>query len=93
MPSLRTNSTATFTLNIDDDLFTGQYKGIAVINVNKMSGVKKLVATGFTELRKNGKVILSFNEPVDLFVTKVGGKLQMILADPSNKIKPLVNKL
>jgi len=93
MPSLRTNSTATFTLNVDDDLFTGQYKGIAVINVNKMSGVKKLAATGFTELRKNGKVILSFKEPVDLFVTKVGGKQQMILVDPTNKLKPLVNKL
>jgi hypothetical protein len=93
MPSLRTNSTATFTLNVDDDLFTGQYKGIAVINVSKMSGVKKLAASGFTELRKNGKVILSFKEPVDLFVTKVGGKLQMILDDPTNKIKPLVNKL
>jgi len=92
-PSLRTNSTANFTLEADDDIFTGQYKGIAVISLDKKSGVKKLAATGFSELRKNGKVILSFKEPVDLFVTKMGGKLKMILADPSNKIKPLVNKL
>ena len=92
-PSLRTNSTANFTLEADDDIFTGQYKGIAVISLDKKSGVKKLAATGFSELRKNGKVILSFKEPVDLFVTKTGGKLKMILADPSNKIKPLVNKL
>ncbi len=92
-PSMLTNSIATFTLNIDDDLFTGQYKGIAVISVDKKSGVKKFAATGFTELRKNGKIILSFKDPVDLYLTKAGGKLQMILADPSNKIKPLINKL
>jgi len=92
-PSLRTNSTANFTLEAEDDIFTGQYKGIAIISTDKKSGIKKFAATGFSELRKNGKVILSFKEPVDLFITKTGGKLQMILADPSHKMKPIVNKL
>lgn len=93
MPSLRTNSIASFTVNIDGDIFTGQYKGLAIIDADKNRGVKKLAATGFKELRLNGKVILNFEKPIDIFVTRQDGKMKMVLADSTQTIKPMINKL
>ena len=91
--SMLTNSVATFTVNIDGDIYAGRYKGIAIISADKKSGLKKLAATGFKELRRNGKIILSFKDPIDIFVSRQGEATSIILADHTQTIKPLTCKL
>jgi len=45
------------------------------------------------ELRRNGEIILSFKNPVDLFIQKMNGQTILTIADPDQRIVPLVNKL
>jgi len=91
--SLLTSSIATFTVTIDGDTYSGDYKGLAIIDADKKNGVKKYAAAGCKELRRNGKVVLRFENPIDIFVTKQNGITEMVLADHSKLIRPLVNDL
>lgn len=91
--SLRTSSVADFSVSIEGDTYTGKYKGLAVISASKKNGVTKLAATGLMELAKNGQVLLSFKNPIDVFVTRQDKKVQLILADPTKLVKPIINKL
>jgi hypothetical protein len=91
--SLQTSNIATFTITIDGDTYSGDYKGLAIIDADKKSGVKRYAATGCKELRRNAKIVLRFENPVDIFVTKQNGKTEMVLADQSNTIRPIVNEL
>ena len=84
---------ATFRVNLDGDDYSGSYKGIAIIAADKKLGLHKLAAAGMMELRKNGEVILSFKNPVDLFIQKLNGQTILTIADPDRRIVPLVNKL
>ncbi len=91
--SIKTDAVASFSVNIDGDTYTGQYKGLAVIGAEKKGVLKKFGASGFKELTQNGKVLLRFDEPVDIFISKQGVKYIITLADASKKIKPEINKL
>jgi hypothetical protein len=89
--SIRTNAVASFYVNNVCGIYTGQYKGLAVIAADN-SGVKKFAASGFKSLSANGKVLLQFDEPVDVFITRQGTKYTIIVADASKKMKPVINK-
>ena len=91
--SLMTNEVSNFAVNIDGAYYTGVYKGLAIISADKKSGLKKFAANGFTELSRDGEVILSFKEPVNIFITKQKGKINMVLKDSTKTIKPLINRL
>ena len=91
--SLRTDSPATFTVNIAGDVYSGQYKGLAIIQADKEHGLDKFAAAGFTELSRNGRVLLSYPNPVDLYFNKQNGKSELTVKDPMKIIKPLINKL
>ncbi len=93
LKSIRTDAVASFSVNLDGDTYTGQYKGLAVIGADKKNGLKKFGASGFKELTRNGEVLLQFNEPTDIFISKQGTKYIITLADASKKIKPVINKL
>jgi len=92
-PSLISGAIASFSVSFGGDVYTGQYKGLSVIKANKQSGLIKLAATGCQELTKNGKVMLRFPEPVDVFIERKDKKMHMIIADSRHTIKPLINKL
>jgi hypothetical protein len=89
--SMRTGTPATFKVNFGTDQYTGQYRGLAVIKADK--DLKKLSATGFSELTKNGQVVFSLKEPADVYIIKNEKETQIILADKTKTIKPLINKL
>jgi hypothetical protein len=89
--SMRTGTAASFEVNLNGAIYTGQYRGIVVIKTDK-TGAIKLAATGLSELKKNGQPILQFETPVDVFVDKTGGQNKMTIADGQKKIKPLVSK-
>lgn len=91
--SMRTGNAATFTVSFDGELYIGQYRGLAAIKANKITGIQKLAATGLQELTRNGKTILRFNKPVDVFIEKKDGVAKMIIADGKRSIKPVINKL
>jgi len=58
---------------------------MAAIAADKKVGIKKFTATGFSELKKNNKVILQFVQPTDILIE--GGKLS--IADETNSLKPI----
>ncbi len=89
--SLMGDKIAQFNVNIDGDNYSGLYKGLAVIKADKKNGLTKFGANGFKELKRNGKTILSFQAPVDIFVSRINGKLNITVKD-SSKL-PLINKL
>ena len=82
--SLKSNQPNTFSVNIDGDNYTGNYIGMAAIDANKQTGIKKFAANGFTELKKNEKTILRFESPTDILLE--GNKL--IIADKKKMLKP-----
>jgi len=91
--SLITDAMATFSVDLDGDNYSGSYKGIAIIAADKKQGLYKLAAAGMKELRKNGKIILSFRDPVDIFTEKQKGHTVITIADPNRHVVPLINKL
>ena len=90
--SMRTGNAATFKVNFDGAEYTGKYRGLSAIKADK-TGLKKLSATGFSELTRNGQVVFSLSTPADVFIEKKNGEVKIILADKSKKIKPTINKL
>lgn len=90
--SLVTGNDTTFSVNIAGDNYTGRYSGLAILKADK-GGLEKFAANGFKQLSQNGKMILSFQKPVNLFITRHNGKANIIIKDGSKTIKPLVNKL
>ena len=90
---MRTGNAATFKVNFEGDTYTGQYRGLAVIKAAKKTGLKKLAATGFSQLTRNGQVIFSVKEPTDVFIERNDKDVKIILADKTKKLVPMVNKL
>ncbi len=93
LTSLRTDNSATFNVQLDGENYTGKYKGLVVIKASKKNGIEKLAATGLKELTRNGKPILSFKNPIDVYVERQGKEVKMVVADGSKTIKSLVNNL
>lgn len=91
--SLISDAVASFSVSFEGDVYTGKYKGLAVIKATKKAGLQKLSATGCSELTKNGKIVLQFAAPVDVFIERKNNAIQMVIADGQHKIKPLINKL
>jgi hypothetical protein len=91
--SLRTPAIASFSVDIDGVRYSGKYKGVALIDADKTSGLKKFTAAGFTELNRDGKVILSFKNPVDIYLEKQNNKYELTLADQTKSIEPIKKNL
>ena len=91
--SLMGDEVSNFAVNIDGENYTGNYKGMAIISADKKNGLKKFAANGFTQLSRNGESILSFKEPVNIFITRQNGKIDLVVKDSTKSIKPLTNKL
>jgi hypothetical protein len=91
--SLGNNKTASFTIEIGQDNYSAAYKGLAAIQADGRIGMRKFTAAGFTSLRKNGEVLLSFDSPVDIFVDMANKTPMLTIADRNKMIKPTVNRL
>lgn len=83
----------TFSVDIDREVYDGTFRGLAIISADKKVGVRKFAAHEFTQLRRNRKVILNFDTPVDVFMERVDGKPVMTIADKTRSIKPTVFRL
>jgi hypothetical protein len=86
--------TAEFSLAWHGHSYAGRYKGLIAIRPDASSaGVSKLAAAGLTELRRDGKLVLQFEKPTDVYFDKQAGKPVMIIAGKAGKGKPVVNVL
>lgn len=90
---LHEHAHATFTVDVGGHTYTGSYKGLAVMSFDEKGGVRKLGATGLTELKRDAGTLISFSRPVDVFYDTAGREPSLVVADPARKITPVVNKL
>ncbi|MCW3091683.1 MAG: hypothetical protein JWP81_2752 [Ferruginibacter sp.] len=93
LPSLRNGQPATFTVTIEGDIYSGEYRGLAIIRADKKTGVIKFAAAGCKSLSRNGKLVLSFEKPEDVFFEKKNSLATMTIADGTKTSKPQINKL
>jgi hypothetical protein len=93
MTSLRTGLPATFSINIDGDVYSGEYMGLAAIDATKKEGLQKFAAAGFKSLARNGRQLVNFAKPMDVYIETNNNKLLMTIADTTRTVKPLINDL
>lgn len=71
--------------------YSAFFSGFAAIDAGE--GLSKFTASGFTELRKNGEVILSLSLPGDIYVEKTQVDYIIELIDPEGTNKVEINAL
>ncbi len=81
--SLQSDSPANFRFTYLGNTFTGTYKGLAAIKIDKKGSLQKLSATGFLELNKNGKPVLQLSKEADIFLMIKDGIKDITIADPT----------
>ena len=76
-----------FSVSIEGDLYEGSYSGVLAIKSSKKTGLQKLACGNFTQLKKNGKLVLAFKKPADLFLTRnADGKYKLLIAGDKHNI-------
>lgn len=73
-------------LTIGKSTFTIDCNGLAVIQADESGNLKKMVATSFSSLKKDGKLILSLTKPTDISVVVTNGIADVIVADETKTI-------
>jgi hypothetical protein len=91
--SLRNQSFTTFSINSGKNKFEAKYIGFAAILADPVKGLQKFAATGFSELIRNGEVILSLQHPADIIIEKIEGNYQFVISGSETMNKPVLNKL
>ncbi len=84
--SLEQGIPAAFAFDFAGNHYTGTYKGLAAIQVNKAGKLIKLAATHFISMEKNGKPVVRLNKEADIFLSEQNGKYQALIADPSHTV-------
>ena len=67
--------------------FTIESNGLAAIQTDENGNLKKMVATAFSSLKKDGKTILSLTKPADISVVVTNGIADIIVADETKTTK------
>ncbi|MEI7830631.1 MAG: hypothetical protein WCI31_12725 [Prolixibacteraceae bacterium] len=91
--SLRNQSSTSFSINSGKNNYEAKYIGFAAILADPVKGLQKFAATGFSELRKNGEVILKLEHPADIYLEKQHDVYQITIADQPESNKLIVDKL
>ncbi|HVV06400.1 MAG TPA: hypothetical protein VHC96_19345 [Puia sp.] len=92
--SMEEGKTAAFSLVWGGHSYAGRYKGLIAVRPDASGvGVSRLAAAGLTELTRDGRPLLQFDRPTDVFFERRGNKPVLILADKTGKVRPVVNAL
>ena len=67
--------------------FTIESNGLAAIQADENGHLKKMVATAFSTMKKDGKIILSLSKPADISVVVNNGIADIIVADETKTTK------
>jgi hypothetical protein len=90
--SLETGKPASFSFNYQGNAYEGTYHGLVSIQINPEGKVQKLAATGFEELKKNGKPVISLSKSADLYLSKEGDQYHAVVADPQKSVSVTFNQ-
>jgi hypothetical protein len=83
--SWQKNRARPFAVTLDGHEFSGSYVGVCALRVDKTGQVEKFVSGGFTELKRDGKVIFSLERPADAVITRTGsGSYDTIIVGPKD---------
>jgi hypothetical protein len=87
--SWRMNRAKLFSVNLHGHEFSGSYLGVCALKANESGDVEKFACGGFTELRRDGKVIFSLQRPADVVITRaaLGGHDAMIVGARDNQLQ------
>lgn len=88
-PSWRKNRAKPFSVNLNGHEFSGNFLGVCALKTNPSGDVEKFACGGFTELRRDGKVILSLEHPADVVITRTetGRYDAMVVASKDNRLQ------
>ena len=67
--------------------FTIGSDGLAAIQTDENGNLKKMVATAFSTLKKDGKTLLSLSKPADISVVVNNGIVDIMVADETKTTK------
>ena len=84
--SLESNIPAIFSFNFQGATYTGSYKGLAAIKMDKNGKLEKLAATAFKTMYKNGQPIVELSSEADTFISVQNAIWNTTIADPSKQI-------
>jgi hypothetical protein len=90
--SLNTDASASFSLRFNGAKYTGKYKGLIALSLDKKGRIEKLAAAGLTEISRNGTAVLRFDVPTDVYFDQKEGRT-LTVVDPASHIRPLANTL
>lgn len=90
--SLQNDAPATFSFTYMGNMFSGTYKGLAAIKMDKTGKVQKLSATAFSSFKKNGKSVITMTKEADVFISVEKGIANVVIADEAKSIKLAFNK-
>jgi hypothetical protein len=91
--SLQDTTLANFTFVHNGITFSGNYKGLAAIKIDSKNNIKKLSATGFLSLQKNGNTVLALNKPADVFIEVKNNKAYITIAGDKNETRIITNEI
>jgi hypothetical protein len=78
------------TFSSASNTFTIKCDGLAAIQFDKTGTLKKLVATSFSSLVKDGRTILNLSKPADISVVLTNGVVEITIADETKTTKATV---
>jgi hypothetical protein len=80
--SWQSNHAKPLAVTIGGHEFSGSYIGVCALKIDPAGEVERFACGGFRELRRNGQVILSHDNPADLFITRAAnGEYKAIVVD------------
>jgi len=87
--SWQTKRAKPFSIVLGGHEFSGSYIGVCALKVNEAGELEKFACGGFTELRRDGKVVFSLEHPADAVITRtaLGGYDAMIVGTKDNHFK------
>jgi len=77
----------TFKFGKNGSTVTIQCNGLAAIKMNEKDQLEKLVATAFSSLSINGKMVLSLTKPTDISVVVTNSVADITIADDTKTVK------
>ncbi|MBI1343317.1 MAG: hypothetical protein GC171_10335 [Terrimonas sp.] len=82
--SLQQDKTVRFSFTDHGHIFSGTYKGLAAIEVDQEGRLRKLAASGFSSLERDGKTILQLNKAADIFLVTAKDRRILTIADDTH---------
>ncbi|HQS54377.1 MAG: hypothetical protein B7Y15_01745 [Bacteroidetes bacterium 24-39-8] len=83
----RKNKSANFSFELNGNVYSGKFKGLAAIKIAADGSLDKLAAAGFQTLFKNGLPLFSLSKESDVYLKTKEGLKEIVIVDPSKQVQ------